>query len=137
MLCERGPDGGVFGFQVGRLDALESPGVGERLGGDIGSNTRLVVVKLVTLAAVQHLSTSVTPFFPYELGFLISTHPKNLEDITVRLITSKLIPRPVKAEHKLLGDRSRSQRHSLCSFHCVYALGLSEVEEGKLEEGYY
>lgn len=133
MLCERGSDSGILGFQIGRLDALESPSVGERLGGNIGSNTRLVVVKLVTFASVQHLLMSVLAFFFFFSHiFYISTHPENLEDITVRLVTSKLIPRAIKTEYKLLWDGSRSQR---CSLHRVYALGLRERKK-KVEDGY-
>lgn len=57
MLGERGTDGGILGLEIGRPDALESPMMRERLGGDIGTNTGLIVVVLVTLAAVQHLGS--------------------------------------------------------------------------------
>jgi len=56
MLVKGRTDGGVLGLLVPGLDALDATGAGERFGSHIGADSRLVVMILVALAAVQHLN---------------------------------------------------------------------------------
>lgn len=71
---------------------------GKRLRRNVRPNPRLVIVKLVALAAIKHLDAALAPCMrAFEQGKLSRsqqlepTYPENLQDVAVRLITAKLI----------------------------------------------
>lgn len=107
MLVKGGTDRGVLGLLVPGFNALDTSMARQGLGRYVGSDPRLVIMVLVTLAAIQHLEGWSTTGSRHGWGDKRRTYTENLQDIAIGLVAGEFIAGAVEAEHELLRGRRR------------------------------
>lgn len=87
---------------------MKGPIARERCGSDIGPNSRLVIMILVAATAIQHLGHASVSLLEDTGVSKVVTYSKDLENIAIRLIPAKFVPRPIEAEDESLGSAIRT-----------------------------
>jgi len=113
VLVERSTNGGVLGLLIPRVEACRNACVRKGCADHVGSDSRLIIVKLLTVVSIEH---SI-----------------DLQDVTVRGVPREFIASSIKAkDESLLRSLMKALPNWLCRIHRTVTMSRSRTTRGGL-----